>query len=331
VAECATSGVEATAVHARTLLATILVPLLPLTARAGDGAVEINQVCATQTGCLPGDAPGFPVTIDGAAANNFLLTSDLVVPDADTTAIAVTIPFTQPAANVDLNNFQIVGPVTCNFVGTYPTISVTCSASGSGVGIDGNALVREGTITGMGAGGARVIYAERVTASSNAGFGIEARGARLCAANLNGGDGFNATIGALYEQLVAIANGGVGFRGNPQSYPRAVNLRYGSFSLNAGGGAILGELSEVSESTFELNAPFGISTTAAGVLVTRSSIGVHIPKVLVCTGRCSVRESSVYAMELTPDSGYADNTLPGPNVTGGVNLGGNLCGTAVCP
>jgi hypothetical protein len=30
---------------------------------ASDGQLEINQACAVNTGCFPGDDPGFPVTI----------------------------------------------------------------------------------------------------------------------------------------------------------------------------------------------------------------------------------------------------------------------------
>lgn len=35
-------------------------------ATAGEGVVEINAVCAA-AGCFQGDAPGFPVTLDGSA------------------------------------------------------------------------------------------------------------------------------------------------------------------------------------------------------------------------------------------------------------------------
>ena len=37
------------------------------TAVADDGVAEINQTCATMTGCFSGDTPGWPVTIDGTA------------------------------------------------------------------------------------------------------------------------------------------------------------------------------------------------------------------------------------------------------------------------
>jgi len=47
-----------------------LLPLIPLLllalvrpTLAVDGVLEINQTCATHTGCFAGDTPGFPVGI----------------------------------------------------------------------------------------------------------------------------------------------------------------------------------------------------------------------------------------------------------------------------
>ena len=40
---------------------------------ATDGAVELNQTCAVQTGCLADDAAGFPVTI--ATPGSYRLTA----------------------------------------------------------------------------------------------------------------------------------------------------------------------------------------------------------------------------------------------------------------
>ena len=59
---------------------------------AGEGVLEINQACAVNpvTGCFSGDAPGFPVTIDGSAGRSYLLTGDLVIPDPDTSGISIS-------------------------------------------------------------------------------------------------------------------------------------------------------------------------------------------------------------------------------------------------
>ena len=55
-----------------------------LRAAASDGAREINQTAALAGAVTPGDTAGFPVTI--SQAGSYLLTGNLVVPSADTTA-----------------------------------------------------------------------------------------------------------------------------------------------------------------------------------------------------------------------------------------------------
>ena len=47
------------------MIATAMAALAiaPMAASASDGVLEINQTCATQTGCFPGDSAGFPVTL----------------------------------------------------------------------------------------------------------------------------------------------------------------------------------------------------------------------------------------------------------------------------
>ena len=63
--------------------------LLASAAYAGDGVLEINQTCATETGCFPGDSAGFPVTVNVGTGSSFRLTSDLALPNSDTTAIQI--------------------------------------------------------------------------------------------------------------------------------------------------------------------------------------------------------------------------------------------------
>src|SRR5690606_10202060 len=74
----------------------VLIPIalasfgLAAPAPAADGVIEINQTCAKQTGCFDNDTANFPVTIDGKAGKSYRLTSDLVVPDENTTAIRIS-------------------------------------------------------------------------------------------------------------------------------------------------------------------------------------------------------------------------------------------------
>lgn len=78
--------------------------LIADTAFAEEGVVEINQACALSGGCLNGDGAGFPVSI--SVAGSYRLTSNLVLPDANTTGITLT------ASNIsiDLAGFAIIGP-----------------------------------------------------------------------------------------------------------------------------------------------------------------------------------------------------------------------------
>jgi hypothetical protein len=82
------------------VVAWALVIAMPV--MAGDGVLEINQTCATETGCFPGDAPGFPVTLN--ESGSFALTGNLFV-DVEATAIEVGA---RPV-DLDLNGFTIEG------------------------------------------------------------------------------------------------------------------------------------------------------------------------------------------------------------------------------
>ena len=91
----------------RMLLCTFLLLLLAGPALAVDGVGEINQTCATATGCFSGDAAGFPVTI--STSGSYRLTSRLVLPNENTDGILVSTS----SVSIDLNGFEITGPVTC--------------------------------------------------------------------------------------------------------------------------------------------------------------------------------------------------------------------------
>jgi hypothetical protein len=102
-------------------------------ARAGDGRVEISQSRALAGNVTPGDTPGFPV--DLFTPGSYVLTSDLVVPNATTGGIVVWTP---GSVTIDLAGFALRGPVTCTGYGS--TLSCT---SGFGIGINGASAVSE--------------------------------------------------------------------------------------------------------------------------------------------------------------------------------------------
>ena len=122
---------------------------------AKDTEVMLIDQKAAASGATPGDAPGFPVTI--AQPGSYRLISNLVVPDGGTTAIEIT------ADNVtlDLNGFAIKGPNVCTPNPTRCTIS-----GGAGIGVKAvhptaaspaNVRVMNGTVTGMGGHGIRML------------------------------------------------------------------------------------------------------------------------------------------------------------------------------
>lgn len=98
---------------------------------AGDGVLEIDQTCATNGGCFPGDFAGFPVTLAGPGS--YLLTSDLV-PGTNQDGVQVSAD----GVSLDLNGFRIVS---------------SSSTSTSANGIEGadrqNVEVRHGTVQGF--------------------------------------------------------------------------------------------------------------------------------------------------------------------------------------
>ncbi len=141
----------------------------PSSVAAGDGVVEINQVCAVQTGCLSGDAAGFPVTID--RPGSYRLTSDLLADAAPVEVIDIQSDF----VTLDLGGFQIVGDNVC--LGFPPSQDLLCTgasvhavrATTSTVGNE----VRNGSIvrapgSAVLLGGASIVRAMRI--SEAAGF-----------------------------------------------------------------------------------------------------------------------------------------------------------------
>ncbi len=70
--------------------------------------VEINQVCAVETGSFVGDRSGFPVVITGVAGNSYRLKSDLAVGvgNVDTDGLFINTS----GVTIDCNGFTLVGP-----------------------------------------------------------------------------------------------------------------------------------------------------------------------------------------------------------------------------
>jgi hypothetical protein len=187
---------------------------LASSAFATDGVIEINAARAAAGGVTPGDTPGFPVEI--FTRGNFRLTSDLVVPAGASAGIAVYAAGTR----IDLNGFTISSTTTCS--GT----PLSCSPSGTGIGIDASAaeavLVRNGRVTGFGVYGVFLSAgsrAEKLMVDNDALGGIVADEAAIvtdCLVRHNGGPGISAGDDSRIAESVVSRNGGPGIQA-PQS------------------------------------------------------------------------------------------------------------------
>ncbi len=223
--------------------------------RTEEGLVLISHARALVGGVTLGDAPGYPVTI--SRPGSYLLSSNLVVPNEDTTAILITAN----GVTLDLNGFAILGP----------------GVAGAGLGVSGSDLttVVNGAVAGMGSAGVVV--------------GMNGRVERVLAVN-NGSSGIMTGTGSIVSGNIARDNGLYGINAAPGSMVSG-NTAVG----NTGGGISAGAGNMVSGNTARGNFNFGLYLDDASV-------------------------------------GYANNVITGVNtVSGGTDLGQNLCNSGSCP
>jgi hypothetical protein len=312
------------------LAATVLVVLAGCTTPT-DGVVGINQQAAISGGVIPGDAPGFPVTISGAGS--YRLTGNLVVADANTTAVEITVE----RVTLDLNGFSIVGPTVCS------GRPLTCSPQNSGFGVTGgsnaNTTVRNGSVRGFGWGiqlGPNALI-DGIHVSHNRAQGIDAQFSssviRSTARNnadigIRGHQGSILTDNTAEENktgLVVIATGtviGNSARNNTHA------------GIGVGGG------STVINNTATSNGAAGISVGAQCTVIGNTSIGNGADGI-----RTGGRGSTVigntaannggHGLKLLSPDGYATNVIndnAAGTVSGGIEMGPNVCdGNSACP
>ena len=322
----------------RSLLTLPLFLALAPPAIASDGVLEINQTCAVNTGCFSGDAAAFPVTI--TAAGSYRLTSNLTVPNENTDGIVVDAS----DVGIDLNNFAILGPVTCS--GT-PLVCSPSSGSGSGVertlSTSRGVSVTNGSIRGMGNFGVSLGDQAAITnlrVRWNGSTGIDVGLGSTVAGNTasqNGANGIVALTSSTVSGNSAIENGANGIDVALNSTV-AGNSAYhnGGDGVKASGG------STVSGNTAATNGGDGIDGGSGCTIIGNSAYDngdATSPTTddgIACFFGCSVRGNTVGSnsgsgLNLGPDSAYSDNAVTG-NLTGTVSgfgsingRGGNLC------
>ena len=199
------------------MLAALLIVGLASAAYAVDGVVLIDQNRALAGGVTPGDAPGFPISINTPGI--YKLGSNLVVPNENTTAIQINVD----NVSIDLNGFAILGPNLCATDGF--TVAQPCTRFGTGYGIDAgsgtpltvnNTRVSNGTIDGVGYIGvfanvnARI---ERMNITNSGLYGIYTFGGVILdtLVRANGNTGI-VTTGAVITGSRSIFNRGYGIQ-----------------------------------------------------------------------------------------------------------------------
>lgn len=338
-------------------------------AYASDGVLEINQTCATLTGCFTGDTAGFPVTIDGTAGSSYLLTSDLEVPSANTHGIVVSAN----RIRIDLNGFALVGPTTC--AGT----PLTCAPIGLGIGISAlpavgvtarETTVTNGRVAGFGSYGLSLrdgALVEHVTAGENGATGIyidDGGVVRDCVAGRNGGDGIRALTSSNISGSTTIANQGRGIAtgqastilGNTAYLNESSGIVGGDGLVGAMGvviadnasrsnqsdGIVVGSGGIARSNTVSLNGDDGIDGGDGSVIrdnAVYQNGDAASDDGIECDAGCSVqanvvRENDGFGLNLGVGSAYHGNTVTlngAGTANGGVARSDNYCDGAAAP
>ena len=148
----------------RSILAATIVFVLAGESRSDEGRLEINQICATTSGCFDGDTAGFPVTI--STSGSYVVTGELAAA-SDLDGIQIT------ADNVtlDMNGFRLVS-----------SSSTSSAADGiEGIGLQ-NVEIRNGIVEGFagrgilladGFGGVPVAHGHRIIQMRTVGNGFQ--------------------------------------------------------------------------------------------------------------------------------------------------------------
>lgn len=171
----------------RVAILALCVASLSSAAIADEGVLEINHTCAEQTGCLVGDAAGYPVTI--TRAGSYRLTSNLTTSSQGVTAISITAD----DVSLDLGGFTIA----CALGVIQPAACSNTFATGQGISASGTrrVTVRNGVIQGM-----------RRTAVE---LGEASRAQDLVVSD-NDGNGISVQRNSIVEDSMVVNNGGIG-------------------------------------------------------------------------------------------------------------------------
>jgi hypothetical protein len=288
-------------------------------AHATDGVIEINHARALAGGITPGDAPGYPVTID--QPGSYRLTGNLSQADANTDVIYI-------AANnvsIDLNGFAITGSNVCQPIPNNVFLGCTTNNGNTGLGITGvrtlpglgQVIIRNGSIRGMAGSCLHLnnnmygdVWVDHVQVQHCGNHGIVATRISNSSAAYSSGIGLAA---AQVTDSMATRNGVAGIRVELSDGIAARNL-----STWNGGSGFTGSGLFVNNSAYH-NGGAGLAPSE-GALIGNT-----------------VTSNTGYGLDATGLVTFSGNTLRN-NAAGAVNgtahsvpPGSNWCGGAVCP
>ena len=118
---------------------------------------------------------------------------------------------------------------------------------------------------------------------------------------------------------------------------RIVAVQNGRTGISVGSGGIFVSGVVVSGNTVRQNAGNGINAFAGGTVIGNSVVGnagdgISGENILVSQN--TIVESGVHGIQMNVNGGFRGNTITSAGtiaVVGGINLGDNTCGSAVCP
>lgn len=332
-----------TNLHVIRLLIAIAAIITTAPVFASDGQLEINQACAVNTGCFPGDAPGFPVTITTPGSYRLTGSLDLSAEGVNVSGIAVSVP----AVTIDLGGFHIAGPTSCSGSGA----SISCSPSSTGVGAAGvqftinatagvvqNGIVRNMTNFGIlsQATGLRV---QDVTAIHNGRDGIAGSQGSLVVNSVaieNGQDGIDVNTGSLVDGITAIGNGrnGINGQGTGSVVTRTSVRQNGMHGFSLGLQYKFGKNNASSANGEADQCGAGICTERKRIYVTK---GFHQGNSVLAACVSGFHTASISQLQYLGEYAY-DNTLgtaapyndPGPALIEGWALSGGNGPTITC-
>lgn len=293
---------------------------------------DIDQDCATGTGCFAGDSGGFPVTI--TEPGSYRLISNLETSDPAQTLIEIT---SVGGVTLDLQGFHLRGPADCSGV------PLSCTDTGTGRGVTTTTFgvtIRNGTVEGMGSNGLELAAEARVqnvTVKDSGSTGIDVRhDSRIsdCIVKQNGFDGIQAGDDSVLTDNVSVGNGNDGISLLHSRVVGNIASDNGKYGIECGGECV------VRDNRAAGNADIGLRIPGASTIIGNTATENGGSGIINTAGSGTVLDNvsssnGGYGLDLRSSTAYARNVVNGNTtgtVDGGTQVGQNICDfNTTCP